>query len=299
VVTWLEAFGVDAHAVGPNVWLQSFASDGLTRLANVVSFFGYTAVYIAFAALLAFAWRRRAGLSLLILLALTSMCANAAKVLVDLPRPDAVSARVATLSDVRPTEAAETGGFPSGHVAASAEFELGLVYLPGWRGAIVPGALWVAAMAWSRMYLGRHFLADVLGGAALAAIVCAAAIAVVHLRRPDAWPAPALATALAVLAVMAGLPLPYDAGRLLGFAAGGFIACRFTRDDDEAPFGRRVMRVALAAAAYGAAWWITTAAVDALAPPDAAGALVRGLVPACVVVYAPSALTAHMTRATR
>jgi hypothetical protein len=56
-------------------------------------------------------------------------------------------------------------GFPSGHVSATTAFVVGWAMLAGsrrrrWAFA----ATWIAAMALSRMYLGRHFLGDVIGG---------------------------------------------------------------------------------------------------------------------------------------
>jgi len=47
---------------GPIVWLQSWASPGLTRTMEVISWFGYTRTAIAFAVFIAFAFRLRAGM---------------------------------------------------------------------------------------------------------------------------------------------------------------------------------------------------------------------------------------------
>ena len=219
LVSWLATLGFDAAAVGPNVWLQSFASDGLTRAANVVSFFGYNAVHVAFSVLLAFAWRLRAGAALLVLLERRAAWA--------------------------------------------------------WGLALV----WIVAMAWSRMYLGRHFLADVVGGAALASAVLAVAFGLLRLRRFDARPALGVALALAVLSWLTGMPGGYDAARLLGFAAGACIAFRRDTGRPPASIARATRDVALAAAVFAATWY---------ALPEG---VVRGGAAAFAVLAVPAWLT--------
>jgi membrane-associated phospholipid phosphatase len=65
-------------------------------------------------------------------------------------------------------------GFPSGHIAATTAFMLGLLILGGWRGAGLAALIVVPLMAASRLYLGRHFPADLLGGVAIAVVATAA-----------------------------------------------------------------------------------------------------------------------------
>ena len=57
--------------VHPIVWLQSWASPTLTAVMNAISTLGYTRACVAIAALLAFGFRQRAAVPLLVLLALT------------------------------------------------------------------------------------------------------------------------------------------------------------------------------------------------------------------------------------
>lgn len=65
--------------------------------------------------------------------------------------------------------------FPSSHAANA--FALAMVLMGRWRRAAVPLLLAAALVAFSRMYLDRHFLSDVLFGAAVGAACGALAVA--------------------------------------------------------------------------------------------------------------------------
>lgn len=56
--------------------------------------------------------------------------------------------------------------FPSSHAANA--FAVATVLARRWRRAALPAFALAAAVAWSRVYLNRHWLSDVAGGAALA-----------------------------------------------------------------------------------------------------------------------------------
>jgi membrane-associated phospholipid phosphatase len=139
--------------IHPIIWLQSWASPTLTAVMNAISTLGYTRAYVAIAVLLAFGFRIRAAVPLLVLLALSGALVDVAKTAAALPRPDADS-RVQALSrwtaDLRsrdadtPTEVEDSHGFPSGHVATTTAFAAGLATLVGGRRrwwALVAGGL--------------------------------------------------------------------------------------------------------------------------------------------------------------
>src|SRR5690606_28731516 len=72
------------------------------------------------------------------------------------------------------------GSFPSGHVANAATVAMALFVLFPRVWTAVAGAAWVVLMAFSRTYLGAHWLSDTVGGAligAAAALLVAAAFA--------------------------------------------------------------------------------------------------------------------------
>jgi membrane-associated phospholipid phosphatase len=278
--------------VDPVIWLQSWASPALTAAMNGISTLGYTRAYVAIAALLAFGFRVRAAVPMLVLLALNGAFTDIAKTSAALERPDA-DTRVQSLSlwasELRhrdadtPTEVEDSYGFPSGHVSATTTFAVGLAMLLGWRrrGWAMASA-WIAAMGVSRMYLGRHFLGDVIGGVLVGLGTIAAAFAVLkiaHLvresRKHHPWPAHrimAIAIVFAGGALLVGLPDAGDAGRLLGTAIGALYLVRHDVFDREVTVAARAVLVIAAAAGFAGAWAVMSAALEQ-ASPDSVSAL--------------------------
>ena len=304
----LDGWWSDAPAgfqTGTILWLQSHASTPLTIVANVVSLFGYTRAYMAIAVALALGFRLRAGAALLLLLALTGVFTDGAKAIVTFPRPDAVDDRVATLTMFRGSFAepratrsidVEDGyGFPSGHVAATTAFLFGLVFLFGWNCAWVGMAIWLPVMAVSRLYLGRHFPGDILGGVAIGVIATATGmLGLVLARLKDASRAYAVAlrvlgaaSGLAVLALWSGIPATYDTGRFLGLAL-GVVMLGSTRIEEDLSALARLGRIALAASLFAGAWWITGVMLEATELSHTPiGGLLAGALPLALVLPGP------------
>lgn len=303
--------------VHPIIWLQSWASPALTAVMNGISLLGYTRAYVAIAVLLAFAFRLRAAVPLLVLIALSGALTDVAKTTAEMPRPDADS-RVQALSlyasELRqrkadtPTEMEDSYGFPSGHVAATTTVVVGLGVLVGWsRRAWALGALWIAAMAISRMYLGRHFAGDVLGGVALGAATVWLGfqlLKVGHLahdsRVHDPWPAHRIMTVAIVLAASAlliGLPDAGDAGRLLGTAAGALFLVSHDVFARLTAVKARIMLTVIAAVAFTVAWVAMALALDyASASSASALRLAASALPNAAVLIVPACIPARLLR---
>lgn len=299
--------------VDPVIWLQSWASPALTAAMNGISTLGYTRAYVAIAALLAFGFRLRAAVPVLVLLALNGAFTDIAKTSASLERPDA-DTRVQSLSlwasELRhrdadtPTEVEDSYGFPSGHVSTTTTFAVGLAMLLGWRRrGWAMAIVWIAAMGVSRMYLGRHFLGDVIGGVLVGLGTIAAAFAVLkiaHLvresRKHHPWPAHrimAVAIVFAAGALLVGLPDAGDAGRLLGTAIGALYLVRHDLFERQVTVTARAVLVISAAAGFAGAWAVMSAALEQASPdsvsalrlaasalPNAALLIVPALVPA-------------------
>ena len=262
-----------------NLWLQAFASPWLTALMETVSFLGYEWFYIAATLFAAFALRLRPMLGVMLALLLAGVGTYAAKDGLQLPRPVQVDARVldngqantqwlverggatsfATLPSRQAIDAERAAtepsfGFLSGHVASATALCASLWLFFGVRSRWIRLGLvaWPVLMALSRMYLGKHFPGDVLGGAAAGLL---AAMAAHWLWQPH----PGRQRAVLVLALaLCGLSLAWPpvhaetVGRLLGLAAAAALLARGGFPEDHASWPRRAARVALALGLYAA-----------------------------------------------
>ncbi len=233
--------------VEPNLWLQFFAAPWLNGLMKAVSLFGQEGFYAAMVLLVGFGLRLRPMLGVMLALLLAGLGTHAIKNGVGLPRPVQVDARVLDKGEpnvqwlVRQGGAATAFGLPSGqaivaaravskpdygfvsgHVAAATAFCAGLLLmfpLLRRRGSIAACiAAWPALMAISRLYLGRHFLGDVVGGAILGLL--AAVVAWLLWQRPATHrlALPALALIAAIAAWCSPLVDPTTTGQLLGLS---------------------------------------------------------------------------------
>ena len=175
--------------VDPILWLQAFESPFFTWFMYLVSSLGYSIVYGVLIAIIAFGINLRKGLAIFMIMVIGGIMTDGMKRGLQFPRPSDIDVRVnkpgympgqklvndggATDFWSLPTpEAMEAAkrqtdwsyGFPSGHVSAAVAFMFGLFFFYRKKGLLVFAICWTILMCLSRMYLGRHFLADVIGG---------------------------------------------------------------------------------------------------------------------------------------
>ncbi len=146
-------------------------------------------------------WRRawRDAAYWLAAVGLAELAVAALKVGLHIPRPDGFAAVATSYS------------FPSGHASMSTVIYgfLAVLVAPalraGWRWlAYALAALLVGGIAFSRLYLGAHWLADVMAGVGLGS-AWVAALAIARRRRaPDGVPITGLAAAAAAAFLVAG-----------------------------------------------------------------------------------------------
>lgn len=271
--------------------LQSLASDSMTAFMVGVTSLGYTWALIPILLVIAFGFDFRRGMVLVQIVIWNGLLTNLLKATFALPRPEAVDSTLLQPGDDLPETTPFTrmgaasfwgglptevvtyhrglgelaNGFPSGHTSVTTALWLSVAALFR-RGTLwLWAAVLIVLMALSRMYLARHFLADVLGGFALGLTVfgVAWAIAVRPLAepgtpsileritlRPDALRALLYLGAPLAMMLIPGADVE-NLMRLLGINLGLWLLTRDGLPLDGGTPGMRVTRVLLAFALYG------------------------------------------------
>lgn len=179
------------------LWLQSFRSGWLTRVMFVVTQAGDQRLYTALALVVTFGIDFRLGFAVFQVVLWNNALTGLLKGVFGLPRPADVDSAVRLLGHdtTNTTPFAGSGarhffdlpeaaviehsraqprvsfGLPSGHVSVTTAFWGALAALLRSRALGLVGAVFVVVVALSRLYLGQHFLADVLGGFVLGLLV--------------------------------------------------------------------------------------------------------------------------------
>ena len=168
------------------VWLEGLRTDVLTDVMMAVSWLGSWPIILllsAFAALIVDRWGRtrlRTTVTMLFALVTQLVIVQGLKLLFGRSRPSNVEALTAT-SDA---------SFPSGHASAAATVMVVLwlavsAARPRWRvPAGIVAFLGIALMCVSRMYLGVHYLSDVVVGSLVGAAVAVGATTLVRAAMP-------------------------------------------------------------------------------------------------------------------
>jgi len=257
----------------PVLWLQQWTSPSLTTAMLAVSLMGYVPSCLAVAVAYAFGWRFRHGVVLVLAVVFANVMTAVAKDSFQSPRPAAVDARVRTPAGFESrwpattadgSELADDYGFPSGHVATTAAWAVGLAVAGRKRRHAIAAGIWVALMAASRMYLGRHFAADVLGGLAIgvAAFVLARQAVPRDSAFANASPRDAVGLSLlglVPLAALAGAGLSaHETARFVGMLGAALIVLRHRALETAVSRPVRAVRVLVALVLLGVGLWSHT-----------------------------------------
>jgi membrane-associated phospholipid phosphatase len=269
----------------PVLALQSLATDWLTALMYGVTQAGYSVVYTGIILAIAFGASFRSGFVLAYALILAGLLTGMLKEIAALPRPSDVDARVMVdgvqntapfgggggqhffdLPDSTAVAAlrAEPGaafGFPSGHVSAATAFWGGAALAFPSPATFAAASVMVPLMGVSRMYLGRHFLADVLGGIATGAVVLALLyrgfLAAPRWMWSPRWLGSLPLLALAAVTIVPRYVDAASAGRLAGLGAAAILLGVWGFPQDGGTAAQRLARVGLGAGVY----WTAAAAI--------------------------------------
>lgn len=147
------------YTIGFVEWFQSFQNDFLDFFFNAISFIGEQYIYIAVIGFVYWTCNKKMGEYLGITLAFTSVINNSVKEIVDAPRPFAEYPD--RVNNLRPSTS--TGNsFPSGHTQNFSTFLFAIAFYLKKKWVFVIAAILVVLMMMSRVYLGVHYLEDVL-----------------------------------------------------------------------------------------------------------------------------------------
>lgn len=179
------------------LYLQSFATSGLTSLVRAITELGNEKILAGMLLLITFGVSYRKGILIMQSFQWTLMLTSALKNLFIMPRPTYVNGNIQNLQhnyfDETPflSSGAESFlgwidpkilitfrsqnyadfGFPSGHTSAAAALWGGIALVFQKRSLSRIAVVIALLVAFSRMYLGRHFLGDVVGGLTLAGLI--------------------------------------------------------------------------------------------------------------------------------
>ena len=147
----LYEFGLEATR-----WLQD-AYPSWESWLGFITEFGRFEFYLLFLPLIYWCINKKLGVQLFAVMAITDFTNSTLKHLLRTPRPYWLDATVGLVSDA-------DYGLPSGHTQSATVLYL---FLAGWlrrRWAYAAAVMIIFVMALSRVYLGAHFVHDILGG---------------------------------------------------------------------------------------------------------------------------------------
>lgn len=138
-------------------WLQA-TYPGLSRPSLFITLLGSFEVYLILLPLIFWCINKRFGARFMVILAVTGFINSVLKHLLGTPRPFWLDSSVGLT---------EAGGFgmPSGHTQVAATLAFFIAYYFRKKRLWTLAPLYVILMAFSRIFLGVHFLTDVIAGA--------------------------------------------------------------------------------------------------------------------------------------
>lgn len=234
------------------IWLRQHAMPWLDIVMGGITYLGSNYFYLAALALFYWCVDVAGTMRLFVLLLSSVYLHEALKVITAVERPiEVLRSLLPASQQPRFTETAEGFSFPSGHTQDAIVFwgYLAIAFRKRWLTVLVP--LVVLLMAFSRLYLGLHWLLDILGGMALGLLILW--FGYVILRLLAGMPVQARFPATLVLGLLPPafyllFPTHYVAvsmGALCGAVLGHIIERRYIRFRVRLPLWQQVLKVAI------------------------------------------------------
>lgn len=149
----LVPWGVDVI-----VALQAASGHALDPLFRTITWLGDSTIYLSLLPLALWYGDKSRGTRLALLLLLSLYLNLLLKQVFAIPRPFVVSTAIEAKDN------ATSYAFPSGHAQGATTLWLGLAMIYGRPGTLVIGAILIALVSFSRVYLGVHYPQDAIGG---------------------------------------------------------------------------------------------------------------------------------------
>jgi membrane-associated phospholipid phosphatase len=233
--------------MGIILFLQGFASPFLDSFFQAVTMLGEEYFYIVVLALIFWCIDKRYGYKLCFAFLLSGVVNGMVKSIVRAPRPIGVEG----IRSLR-VETATGASFPSGHTQNATAFWVSMMRRLRRRWVYAAGGVLILLVGASRLYLGVHWPADVLGGIVFgtASVLLADFIFERAMRWKAAWlPLPLLIPALAAAYAWRDSPdLVKGAGTFAGFLIGYTLESSFIRFSEDAPAWKQAVKAVLGVA---------------------------------------------------
>lgn len=140
-------------------WFQSFQNGFLDFFFNMISFLGEEYIFIVVMGFIYWTYNKKFGEFLGLTLAVTIVINNFLKEIFDAPRP--FTEYPDRVENLRPSTSSGYS-FPSGHTQIFSTFLYGVAFYLKKKWMFITVSILVVLMMMSRVYLGVHYLEDVL-----------------------------------------------------------------------------------------------------------------------------------------
>jgi membrane-associated phospholipid phosphatase len=137
-----------------NIFFRNIGTPLLDKLFKVITDAGGESVYILLASTIFWCLNKKTGIRAMYIILVSSYLAILAKNIFGMPRPPAYLHKI--------TE--NEFGFPSGHAQVSTGFYGYLGFRSKRKGVIIVGTIAIFLISLSRIYLGVHYIGDIIGG---------------------------------------------------------------------------------------------------------------------------------------
>lgn len=225
-------------------FIQSFTSPFLDSFFQTVTMLGEEYFYIVILALVFWCIDKRYGYKLSFAFLFSGVINGVVKSIVNAPRPIGMEG----IRSLR-VETATGTSFPSGHTQNITSFLVSLMKQLRRFWVYVTGAVLILLVAVSRLYLGVHWPADVLGGIAIGALAVILADAAFEFaeRRNIKWMHLLLLVPVMAIVVIwnDSADLVKTAGTFSAFLIGYSIESRWIRFDTKATLAKQAIKFVL------------------------------------------------------